>query len=773
MKLVLAEKPSVAQSIAKVLGAAKREDGYLEGNGYVVSWCVGHLVELAQPEVYDAKYSKWAYADLPIFPMDWQYEVSAGTKKQFGILKKLMAREDVASLVCATDAGREGELIFRLVYHKAGCRKPFERLWISSMEDVAIKEGFENLRSGTEYDALYEAALCRERADWIVGINATRLFSTLYGQTLNVGRVMTPTLAMAVMREAAISAFKPELFYTVQIGLDGFTAASERFKTKAAAEAVKQSCSVAIVQKAECKEKTEKPPALYDLTSLQREANRVLGYTAQQTLDYTQNLYEKKLVTYPRTDSRFLTEDMAHSLTDLVKLAFHTFPVEDVDNIPVHAEQVVNNKKVTDHHAIIPTRELQKCNLSELPKGELAILQLISNRLCVAVGDPHRYAETVIELDCGGTVFSTKGKTVVQDGWKALVQKNDSTKSDENVQTLPSVSVGDEMTVSGTEIKEGKTSPPKHFTEDTLLSAMETAGADEMPDEVERKGLGTPATRAGIIEKLVRIGFLERKLGFSIHNYFFAKALDQVRPGGVVAFVTSRYTMDSKNSDARRYMAQRAELLGAIRLPNDAFKKNAGTEVVSDILFLQKRDHPIDIVPEWVNLDRTEEGHTMNSYFVAHPEMVLGDTVEESTAYGMDITVRPIEGMELSELLKEAVSHIQGTYQAVELPEADKGKEIETIPATPDVKNFSYTVVDGNVYFRENSLMRRVDLNEKAKDRVMGMVELRGIVNELIEYQLEDYPDEMITQKQAELNDAYDAFAAKNGLINNRANGQA
>lgn len=510
MKLVLAEKPSVAQSIAKVLGAAKREDGYLEGNGYVVSWCVGHLVELAQPEVYDAKYSKWAYADLPIFPMDWQYEVSAGTKKQFGILKKLMAREDVASLVCATDAGREGELIFRLVYHKAGCRKPFERLWISSMEDVAIKEGFENLRSGTEYDALYEAALCRERADWIVGINATRLFSTLYGQTLNVGRVMTPTLAMAVMREAAISAFKPELFYTVQIGLDGFTAASERFKTKAAAEAVKQSCSVAIVQKAECKEKTEKPPALYDLTSLQREANRVLGYTAQQTLDYTQNLYEKKLVTYPRTDSRFLTEDMAHSLTDLVKLAFHTFPVEDVDNIPVHAEQVVNNKKVTDHHAIIPTRELQKCNLSELPKGELAILQLISNRLCVAVGDPHRYAETVIELDCGGTVFSTKGKTVVQDGWKALVQKNDSTKSDENVQTLPSVSVGDEMTVSGTEIKEGKTSPPKHFTEDTLLQAMERAGNEDLAEDTEKKGIGTPATRAGIIEKLISSGFVSR-----------------------------------------------------------------------------------------------------------------------------------------------------------------------------------------------------------------------------------------------------------------------
>ena len=511
MKLVLAEKYSVAQSISKVMGATKHQNGYFEGNGYIVSWCVGHLVELAEPEAYNAKYNKWAYSDLPIFPVDWQYEVSPGTKKQFGVIKKLMAREDVASLVCATDAGREGELIFRLVYHKAGCRKPFERLWISSMEDAAIKEGFENLRSGTEYDALYEAALCRERADWIVGINATRLFSTLYGQTLNVGRVMTPTLAMAVMREAAIAAFKPEPFYTVQIGLDGFTASSERYKKKAEAEAVSKGCSVATVTKAERKEKSEKSPALYDLTSLQREANRVLGYTAQQTLDYTQNLYEKKLVTYPRTDSRFLTDDMAHSLPDIVNLAFNTFPVEGVEKVPIHADQVVNNKKVTDHHAIIPTRELQKCNLGELPKGELAILQLISNRLCVAVGDPHQYAETVIELDCGGTAFSAKGKTILHDGWKALVKKNSSAKPDEKEQALPSVSSGDEMTVNSTEIKEGKTSPPKHYTEDTLLQSMETAGADEMPDEVERKGLGTPATRAGIIEKLVRIGFLERK----------------------------------------------------------------------------------------------------------------------------------------------------------------------------------------------------------------------------------------------------------------------
>ena len=370
---------------------ADANNGYLEGNGYIVSWCVGHLVELAQPEAYDERYGKWTYGDLPILPDDWKYEVSAGTRKQFGILKKLMARDDVVSLVCATDAGREGELIFRLVYHQCHCKKPFERLWISSMEDSAIMEGFENLKPGTEYDALYEAALCRERADWIVGINATRLFSTLCGQTLNVGRVMTPTLAMAVMREAAIAAFKPEPFYTVQIDLGGFTAVSERFKKKSDAEAVSRDCSAAVVTKAERKEKSEKPPALYDLTSLQRDANRVLGYTAQQTLDYTQNLYEKKLVTYPRTDSRYLTDDMAHNLPDLVNLAFHTFPVDGVDNVPVYAEQVVNNKKVTDHHAIIPTRELQKCNLNELPKGELAILQLISTRLFVAVGDLHRY----------------------------------------------------------------------------------------------------------------------------------------------------------------------------------------------------------------------------------------------------------------------------------------------------------------------------------------------------------------------------------------------
>ena len=512
MKLVLAEKPSVAQSIAKVLGATRREDGYLEGDGYVVSWCVGHLVELSQPEAYDEKYNKWAYADLPIFPDRWKYQVSASTKKQFGILKKLMARKDVESLVCATDAGREGELIFRLVYQQAGCRKPFERLWISSMEDSAIREGFEQLKPSTEYDALYEAALCRERADWLVGINATRLFSTLYGQTLNVGRVMTPTLAMVVMREAAISAFRPEPFYTVELAFQDFTASGERMKQKNLADEVARKCvgSVLTVTKAENKEKSEKPPVLYDLTSLQRDANRVLGFTAQQTLDYTQSLYEKKLVTYPRTDSRYLISDMEDMLPELIKSLFNIFPVEDVKNVPVHAAQVIDDKKVSDHHAIIPTKETLKFSLVELPKGEQAILRLIATRLFCAVGEPFRYNESVVELSDGNYIFSAKGKTTVQSGWKIFSGKP-ADKDKESEKQLPSLTVGEGLSVHSAEVKEGKTSPPKHFTEDTLLQSMETAGADEMPEDAERKGLGTPATRAATIEKLVRIGFLERK----------------------------------------------------------------------------------------------------------------------------------------------------------------------------------------------------------------------------------------------------------------------
>lgn len=512
MKLVLAEKPSVAQSIAKVLDATKRCDGYLEGNHYLVSWCIGHLVELCQPEAYNETYKKWSYADLPIVPQEWKYQVSTSTRKQFDILKKLMAREDVESLICATDAGREGELIFRLVYHKCRCKKPFERLWISSMEDSAIKEGFENLRPGTQYDALYEAALCRDRADWIVGINGTRLFSCLYGQTLNVGRVMTPTLAMTVMREATISAFKPESFFTVEVHLGGFTAYSERIKNKEMAENMKAACQgkTVVVKKVECKEKTEKPSALYDLTSLQRDANRQLGFTAQQTLDYTQNLYEKKLVTYPRTDSRFLTEDMGSMLPELAQQVFSTFQFTDAHETPVHTNQVINNKKVSDHHAIIPTREIAKANLSELPKGESSILNLIATRLICAVGNPFQYAETVVELECDTALFTAKGKTILDNGWKAFDRKSDSDKPVKEPQKLPTVTEGEYLTIHAIEVKEGKTSSPKHYTEDTLLSAMETAGAEEIPDEVERKGLGTPATRAAIIEKLVTKGFLER-----------------------------------------------------------------------------------------------------------------------------------------------------------------------------------------------------------------------------------------------------------------------
>ena len=514
MKLVLAEKPSVAQSIAKVLGAAKREDGYLEGNGYVVSWCVGHLVELAQPEVYDAKYSKWAYADLPIFPMDWQYEVSAGTKKQFGILKKLMAREDVASLVCATDAGREGELIFRLVYQQAGCKKPVFRLWLSSMEENAIREGFAHLKPSTEYDALYNVALCRERADWMVGINASRLFSCLYGQPLAVGRVMTPVLAMTVVREAAIAAFTPEKFYTVALTLaDGGTASSKRFAQKADAELLLSKCRKegrVTVQKMERKEKSESPPQLYDLTALQRDANRLLGFTAQQTLDYAQSLYEKRLITYPRTDSRFLTEDMAASLPGLVTDTGRALAVEEP--FPIHVQQVINGSKVTDHHALLPTKSMANADLAALPAGEWNVLRLIAARLLCAVGEPHRYAETTLTTICAGEEFTAKGKEVLEEGWKAVERKvlADILNRKQELTALPNAAEN-ECGILNAELKEGQTTPPKHFTEDTLLHAMETASADSMPEGVERQGIGTPATRAATIEKLVQKGFLERK----------------------------------------------------------------------------------------------------------------------------------------------------------------------------------------------------------------------------------------------------------------------
>ena len=503
-RLAMAEKPSVAQAIAKVLGATKRCDGYLEGNGWLVSWCVGHLVELAEPESYE---------DLPILPEKWKYEVSASTRKQFAIVKQLMNQEDVTEIAECTDSGREGELIYRLVYHKCGCRKPFHRLWISSMEDAAIREGFADLRPSNEYDNLYEAALCRERADWIVGMNATRLFSCLYGQTLAVGRVMTPTLAMVVMRDAAIDAFKSESFFTVRISMDGMTAASERFSEQDEADRLAGLCEQAgsaIVKKAERKEKTEKPPSLYDLTSLQRDANRILGFTAQQTLDYTQSLYEKKLVTYPRTDSRYLTDDMAALVPGLVKEVAAVYGIRE--ELPVTPGQVINSSKVSDHHAIIPTKTMPGEDLSGLPSGEQAILRLIAARLIASVGEVHRYAETTVVLDCAGAPFTAKGKTVLRAGWKGVESRIRPVRSKEKEPaSLPEIKTGEILSLSKTEIHEGKTNPPRHFTEDTLLQAMETASADEFPEEVERKGIGTPATRAATIEKLVQKGFVERR----------------------------------------------------------------------------------------------------------------------------------------------------------------------------------------------------------------------------------------------------------------------
>ena len=519
-KLVIAEKPSVAHSLAAVIGATARKDGYLEGNGWRVSWCVGHLAGLADADSYDPKYAKWRYDDLPILPVDWQMTVGKDKKKQFDVLKKLMNAPDVTEVVNACDAGREGELIFRSVYELAGCQKPMKRLWISSMEDAAIREGFANLRSGAEYDGLRDAALCRAKADWLVGINATRLFSVLYHRTLNIGRVMSPTLALIVQREAEIDSFKPVPFYTVALELSGFTALGERMKDKAAAEQLKNACqeAAATVKQVERKDKSEKPPALYDLTTLQRDANRLLGYTAQQTLDYLQNLYEKKLCTYPRTDSRYLTSDMAEGLPVLVNLVANAMTFRKGIAISCDAGAVINDKKVTDHHAVIPTRNIQNVDLSGLPVGERTVLELVALRLLCAVTQPYTYAETSVTVECAGAAFTAKGRTVKHPGWRALdaayrANLKNAPEPDKEAESkeLPELTEGQSLPLTDAAVKEGKTSPPKHFTEDTLLSAMETAGKEDMPEDAERKGLGTPATRAGILEKLVSAGFLERK----------------------------------------------------------------------------------------------------------------------------------------------------------------------------------------------------------------------------------------------------------------------
>ena len=520
MRLVICEKPSVAQAIAAVLGVRERGDGCIRGKDWIVTWCVGHLVELAQAAVYEERFAKWRLEDLPILPERWRYAAAQGKKKQLDILRRLLNDKSVDIVICATDAGREGELIFRLVYDFCKCTKPVQRLWTSSMEDSAIRDGFEKLRPSADYDSLYRAALCRSQADWLVGINATRLFSCLYGVTLNVGRVQTPTLALLVEREAAIAAFVKTPFYTPVLDLTGFTVLGEKMEDRAAADAIRSVCNGkdAAVREIKRQDKNTAPPKLYDLTTLQREANRLFGYTAQQTLDYTQSLYEKKLCTYPRTDSRFLTEDMAPGLPALVfavagNLAF----LPAVLPLPVNADQVVNNGKVSDHHAIIPTPTMAAANLDGLPAGERNILHLMAVRLLCAVGEKHSHAETAVTVECAGHLFTAKGSTVLREGWKAAEQafratlKEKPQENDADDASLPELSEGQVFSSVAASVREGFSSPPKHFTEDTLLSAMESAGSDDAPKDAERKGLGTPATRAGIIEKLVKSDFVARK----------------------------------------------------------------------------------------------------------------------------------------------------------------------------------------------------------------------------------------------------------------------
>ena len=519
MQLVIAEKPSVAKSIADVLGALDRQDGYFEGGGYLVSWCVGHLIELAEPESYGDQWKKWTFESLPVNPEHWQYEIKEDTKEQYDVLYGLLHDSRVDEVVCATDAGREGELIFRLVYEQAGCSKPMKRLWISSMEESAIREGFENLKPGSDYEHLYHSALCRQEADWLVGINGTRLFTVLYGgKVLKVGRVQTPTLAMLVERESKIMNFKKEQYFMAHILCGGVDAATERIDSKTEAEQIAGACrnGQALVTSVVKEEKTVASPKLYDLTTLQRDANRLFGFTAKQTLEYTQGLYEKKLCTYPRTDSQYLSDDMEQTAGNVIKAIFSSILFEENMMFNPDIKRVLNSKKVTDHHAIIPTMEIAKADLAALPETERKILSLVANRLLCATGEKHLYETVKAELTCGGYTFATSGKSVLKNGWKDFedtFKRSFKTMEDKEQEDkkLPELSKGQTFNGVQTKISEHYTTPPKHFTEDSLLSAMERAGSEDMGDDVERKGLGTPATRADIIEKLVKDGFVKRE----------------------------------------------------------------------------------------------------------------------------------------------------------------------------------------------------------------------------------------------------------------------
>ena len=515
--LIIAEKPSVALAIAAVVGADKRKNGYLEGNGYLVSWCVGHLVSLAQPENYDLRLARWRRADLPILPDPWQHVPNEKTKKQLDLLCSLMNRPDIETIVCATDAGREGELIFRLVYDCCRCSKPVKRLWISSLEESAIREGMAHLKDAAEYDLLYEAALCRAKADWLVGINLTRLYTLLYGPTLSIGRVMTPTLAMIVEREKAVAGFTPKPFYTVHL-LCPCEAVSERFEDEQEAQALADACNgqTAEIIRVEKKTRSDRPPKLYDLTTLQREANQLFGYTAQQTLDCTQSLYEKKLATYPRTDSRFLTHDMASMLPNLAQTVAALLPFEQGLSLPVHAEQVIDDAGVSDHHAIIPTQSVTAERLDTLTNEELNIFSMLAVRLLCAVGEPHVTEERTLTLSCAGHIFTAAGKTDTALGWRIPASTfygsiGHPREPDERAGVDPALYEHQRFFGVHAVVKKGLTTPPKRYTEATLLAAMENAGAERFPDEAERKGIGTPATRAGIIEKLVKGGFIERR----------------------------------------------------------------------------------------------------------------------------------------------------------------------------------------------------------------------------------------------------------------------
>ena len=515
---MICEKPSVAKSIASALGVTSRADGYFEGGGWLISWCIGHLVGLADAAAYDDRYKKWRYEDLPILPDPFRYVVSEEKAAQFHILRSLMERSDVTELVNACDAGREGELIFRLVYEAAGCTKPFSRLWISSMEDAAIREGFADLRPGGDYDPLYQSALCRQKADWLIGINASRLFSVLYHRTLNVGRVQTPTLAMLADRDSKIVLFHKEKYHHVRLALEETEAVSEKIPAMEDAQTMRDACDG---KKATCvsvvrEKKTEKPPKLYDLTTLQREANRVFGYTAKQTLDYSQSLYEKKLLTYPRTDSRYLTVDMAETAFVVLHLAARVPPFDACPEFFPDVLALVNDKEVSDHHALIPTLELEKADVPALPVGERNILLLVCCKLLCAAAEPFVYEAVTAAFDCGGHTFTAKGKQVLSQGWRAIQEVFRSSlkekPEDEDAEgVLPALTEGQVFEPVSASVTEHFTSPPKPYTEDTLLSAMENAGKEDMPDEAERKGLGTPATRAAIIEKLVSGGFVERK----------------------------------------------------------------------------------------------------------------------------------------------------------------------------------------------------------------------------------------------------------------------